>query len=88
MDFQSTTIISGQYAQGCKFRFDTENHSDDGAKRIIDNSANFGLVHPSGTNLRSTDLDPGAATPMVRFSDIMIIFFRSDICTSSIALAP
>ena len=32
----------------------------------------FGLVRPSGIDLRSTDLDPGAATPMVRFSDIMI----------------
>jgi len=59
-------------SQECKFRLDTENYSDDGAKRIIDDSANFGLVHPLGTNLRSTDLDPGAATLMVRFSDIMI----------------
>jgi len=59
-------------SQECNLRLDTENYSDDGAKRMIDDPANFGLVHPSGINLRSTDLDPGAATPMVRFSDIMI----------------
>lgn len=42
------------------------NNPDDGAARKIDNSANFGLVHPNGTNLRFTDLAPGAITPMHR----------------------
>lgn len=46
------------------------NTYDDGAKRMIDDPTNFGLVHPLGTNLRSTDLDPGAATPMHRTSSL------------------
>lgn len=44
------------------------NDLQDGAKRVIDDASNFGLVHPSGTNLRSTELEPGAATPMHRTS--------------------
>ncbi|KAG6890436.1 hypothetical protein C0995_008790 [Termitomyces sp. Mi166 len=38
--------------------------SEDGAVRTIDDPANFGLVHPSGTNLRSTELAPGSITVM------------------------
>jgi len=46
------------------------NRSEDGVNRIIDKSFNFGLVHPTGTNLRSTDLAPGAITPMHRTSSL------------------
>ncbi|GLB36119.1 putative cupin domain protein [Lyophyllum shimeji] len=46
------------------------NNPDDGATRKIDDRANFGLVHPTGTNLRSTDLAPGAVTPMHRTSSL------------------
>jgi len=42
------------------------NTPEDGAKRVVDDASNFGLVHPSGTNLRSTELEPGAITPMHR----------------------
>ncbi|KAF8905545.1 hypothetical protein CPB84DRAFT_1676512 [Gymnopilus junonius] len=42
------------------------NRSDDGGKRGIDNPSNLDLVHPTGTNLRSTDLAPRAITPMHR----------------------
>ncbi|KAG6911993.1 hypothetical protein DXG01_000241 [Tephrocybe rancida] len=44
--------------------------SEDGATRTIDDVTNFGLVHPTGTNLRSTDLAPGAITPMHRTSSL------------------
>jgi len=46
------------------------NIREDGAKRIIDDPSNFGLIHPMGTNLRSTELEPGAATPMHRTSSL------------------
>ncbi|RDB28795.1 hypothetical protein Hypma_015560 [Hypsizygus marmoreus] len=46
------------------------NNSEDGAIRKIDESSGFGLVHPTGTNLRSTDLAPGAITPMHRTSSL------------------
>jgi len=38
---------------------------EDGAKRNIDDVRNLKLVHPTGTNLRSTELGPGAITAMV-----------------------
>ncbi|KAJ8515372.1 hypothetical protein ONZ45_g7206 [Pleurotus djamor] len=46
------------------------NRNDDGAARIIAPADNFGLVPPQGTNLRSTDLAPGAITPMHRTSSV------------------
>ncbi|KAJ3569769.1 hypothetical protein NP233_g4836 [Leucocoprinus birnbaumii] len=46
------------------------NTHDDGAKRVIEDPSNFGLVHPSGTNLRSTELEPGAVTPLHRTSSL------------------
>ncbi|KAF5356081.1 hypothetical protein D9756_003733 [Leucocoprinus leucothites] len=46
------------------------NTCDDGAKRVIDDASNFGLVHPLGTNLRSTELEPEAVTPMHRTSSL------------------
>ncbi|KAF8898785.1 hypothetical protein BD779DRAFT_1464872 [Infundibulicybe gibba] len=46
------------------------NNSEDGAKRPIDEPTNVGLVHPAGTNLRSTDLAPGAITPMHRTTSL------------------
>ncbi|PFH54440.1 hypothetical protein AMATHDRAFT_134496 [Amanita thiersii Skay4041] len=46
------------------------NSSDDGAKRVIDAPPNMNLVHPSGTNLRFTDIPPGAAAPMHRTSSV------------------
>ncbi|PPR05695.1 hypothetical protein CVT26_008936 [Gymnopilus dilepis] len=46
------------------------NKSDDGGKRGIDNPSNLDLVHPTGTNLRSTDLAPLAITPMHRTSSL------------------
>ncbi|KAF9015127.1 hypothetical protein BDQ17DRAFT_1418242 [Cyathus striatus] len=46
------------------------NAVDDGGKRKIDNPENLNLVHPAGTNLRSTDLAPGAITPMHRTSSL------------------
>lgn len=49
---------------------DDNNNSEDGAMRKIDAPENYGLVHPSGTNLRSTDLAPGATTPMHRTSSV------------------
>ncbi|KAF9568427.1 hypothetical protein CPC08DRAFT_813479 [Agrocybe pediades] len=42
------------------------NNQEDGRKRIIEDMTNFKLVHPNGTNLRSTELGPGAITPMHR----------------------
>ena len=39
--------------------------SEDGAERKIDDLTNFTLVHPTGTNFRSTELAPGAKTAMV-----------------------
>ncbi|KAJ6509499.1 hypothetical protein C8R47DRAFT_28227 [Mycena vitilis] len=41
------------------------NTSEDGADRIVD-----GIVQPNGTNLRCTDLAPGAATPMHRTTSV------------------
>ncbi|KAJ7125617.1 hypothetical protein C8R43DRAFT_1029587 [Mycena crocata] len=41
------------------------NKSEDGASRVVD-----GIVHPNGTNLRCTDLAPGAQTPMHRTSSV------------------
>ncbi|KXN90063.1 hypothetical protein AN958_05068 [Leucoagaricus sp. SymC.cos] len=46
------------------------NACDDGAKRVIEDASNFGLVHPFGTNLRSTELGPEAVTPMHRTSSL------------------
>ena len=40
--------------------------SEDGAERKIVDLTNFALVHPTGTNFRSTELAPGALTAMVR----------------------
>jgi hypothetical protein len=39
--------------------------SEDGAERKIEDLTNFTLVHPTGTNFRSTELAPGAKTAMV-----------------------
>ncbi|KAF7320389.1 Cupin-2 domain-containing protein [Mycena kentingensis (nom. inval.)] len=41
---------------------DDNNSSEDGAMRPVDS----GIVHSNGTNLRATDLAPGAVTPMHR----------------------
>ncbi|KAJ7169846.1 hypothetical protein C8R46DRAFT_1090241 [Mycena filopes] len=41
------------------------NLSEDGATRVVN-----GIVQPNGTNLRCTDLDPGAETPMHRTSSL------------------
>lgn len=46
------------------------NKSEDGATRSIDSSENFGLVPALGTNLQSTELPPGALTPMHRTSSL------------------
>lgn len=45
------------------------NNPEDGAIRKIE-PTNFGLVHPNGSNLRSTELAPGATTPMHRTSSL------------------
>ncbi|KAJ7932434.1 hypothetical protein B0H13DRAFT_779976 [Mycena leptocephala] len=42
------------------------NKSEDGASRVIVN----GIVQPNGTNLRCTDLAPGAQTPMHRTTSL------------------
>ena len=49
------------------------NFSEDGAERKIDDLTNFTLVHPTGTNFRSTELAPGAKIAMVG----VILFFRA-----------
>jgi len=41
------------------------NSSEDGANRIVN-----GIVQPNGTNLRCTDLAPGAQTPMHRTTSL------------------
>ncbi|KAF8213084.1 hypothetical protein K438DRAFT_2009369 [Mycena galopus ATCC 62051] len=41
------------------------NNSEDGANRVVN-----GIVHPNGTNLRCTDLAPGAVTPMHRTTSL------------------
>ncbi|KAJ7244764.1 hypothetical protein B0H12DRAFT_801461 [Mycena haematopus] len=41
------------------------NMSEDGASRVVN-----GIVHPNGTNLRCTDLAPGAVTPMHRTTSL------------------
>jgi hypothetical protein len=46
------------------------NSREDGRLRVIDDLTNFGLVSSTGTNLRSTELGPGAITPMHRTSSI------------------
>ncbi|KAF8078660.1 hypothetical protein FPV67DRAFT_70050 [Lyophyllum atratum] len=46
------------------------NTLEDGGTRKIDDLTNYGLVHPTGTNFRSTDLAPGAITPMHRTSSL------------------
>jgi hypothetical protein len=46
------------------------NSSEDGGKRKIEDVGNFHLVHPNGTNLRFTDLAPGACSPFHRTSSI------------------
>ncbi|CAA7265836.1 unnamed protein product [Cyclocybe aegerita] len=46
------------------------NKDEDGGKRVIEDTSNFKLVHPTGTNLRSTELAPGAITPMHRTSSL------------------
>ncbi|KAG5720195.1 hypothetical protein E4T56_gene3230 [Termitomyces sp. T112] len=46
------------------------NNLEDGAARTIDDQANFRLVHPNGTNLRSTELAPGSTTVMHRTSSL------------------
>ncbi|KAF8168140.1 hypothetical protein B0H34DRAFT_47813 [Crassisporium funariophilum] len=46
------------------------NKDEDGGKRVIEDPTNFALVHPTGTNLRSTDLAPGAITAMHRTSSL------------------
>jgi len=49
---------------------DDNNNSEDGAERKIDDLTNFTLVHPTGTNFRSTELAPGAITAMHRTSSL------------------
>ncbi|KAJ6604615.1 hypothetical protein DFH09DRAFT_315805 [Mycena vulgaris] len=44
---------------------DDNNSIEDGADRIVD-----GIVQPNGTNLRCTDLAPGAETPMHRTASL------------------
>jgi len=46
------------------------NNSEDGAERKIDDLTNFTLVHPTGTNFRSTELAPGGKTAMHRTSSL------------------
>lgn len=46
------------------------NCDEDGAVRLIDNARNMDLVHPTGINCRTTDLEPGAITPMHRTSSM------------------
>ncbi|KAF7339499.1 Cupin-2 domain-containing protein [Mycena sanguinolenta] len=63
------------------------NNSEDGASRVVN-----GIVHPNGTNLRCTDLAPGAVTPMHRTSSLdynilrMYLFLRVT-CTKLIAIS-
>lgn len=71
---ESERIESMPGAQSAAFWVTTDeipvndnNVCNDGVKRMIDD---FGLVRPSGIDLRSTDLDPGAATPMHRTSSL------------------
>ncbi|KAG6849510.1 hypothetical protein H0H93_007864 [Arthromyces matolae] len=49
---------------------DDNNNHEDGANRVITDPSNFGLVQSSGTNLRTTELAPGARTPMHRTSSL------------------
>ncbi|KAF8960996.1 hypothetical protein BDZ97DRAFT_1266279 [Flammula alnicola] len=46
------------------------NKDEDGGKRRVDDPSNFDLVPPTGTNLRSTELAPGAITAMHRTSSL------------------
>jgi hypothetical protein len=48
------------------FSSDIHDLSEDGGLRLLDINHNFGLVPPTGVNLQTTDLAPGAITPMVR----------------------
>ncbi|KAL1738349.1 hypothetical protein HDZ31DRAFT_18872, partial [Schizophyllum fasciatum] len=45
------------------------NSPDDGRQRPLSADHNLGMAHPQGTSLRSTDLAPGAVTPMVLDND-------------------
>jgi len=46
------------------------NTSEDGGDRKIDDTLNFGLVHPNGINLQYTDLAPGTTAPMHRTTSV------------------
>jgi len=67
------------------------NNREDGAKRVVDDPNNFGLVHPSGTNLRSTELEPGTITPMHRTNSLdynilgsLVLFLSLKMITNSL----
>lgn len=46
------------------------NSTEDGARRPLSTEQNLGLAPPDGTSLRSTDLAPGAVTPMHRTATV------------------
>ncbi|KAF9535436.1 hypothetical protein CPB83DRAFT_10566 [Crepidotus variabilis] len=46
------------------------NTNEDGGKRIIEDATNFKIVHPTGTNLQTSELGPGATIPMHRTSSL------------------
>ncbi|KAI5898547.1 uncharacterized protein SCHCODRAFT_02612427 [Schizophyllum commune H4-8] len=46
------------------------NSTEDGAQRSLSNDYALGMTHPQGASLRSTDLAPGAVTPMHRTSSV------------------
>ncbi|KAL1709089.1 hypothetical protein EV121DRAFT_195630 [Schizophyllum commune] len=46
------------------------NTTEDGAQRPLSNDYALGMTHPQGASLRSTDLAPGAVTPMHRTSSV------------------
>ncbi|KAL1720703.1 hypothetical protein EV715DRAFT_288987 [Schizophyllum commune] len=46
------------------------NSTEDGAQRQLSNDYALGMTHPQGASLRSTDLAPGAVTPMHRTSSV------------------
>lgn len=65
--FPLTTITIGMFISILRYFwiYFIFHSSEDGAQRKIDDPTNFALVHPTGTNLRTTELAPGAVTAMV-----------------------
>ncbi|KAL1736970.1 hypothetical protein EV714DRAFT_265785 [Schizophyllum commune] len=66
------------------------NSTEDGAQRQLSNDYALGMTHPQGASLRSTDLAPGAVTPMHRTSsvDYNILGEPQALCPLQASLTP